>query len=235
MQDTGHHWEAQASVWGRISAAGGFSSYAAALDGASAAFTPTDRSVRCIDERVPGGINIAGSGILLEENTLLARLRDAHADGVFSHAECGAAKLYANKAGLDPTRADEYGKEFATRIAAKLGVPYRGHLDVSPSGLHIARAAYYDGTGSFDPTRHAGLPPGFVVSRRYHDVGYALDEIRVALSIAFGDHGFGDRFSGAEPFHLVAIGRTPDETEQLISEIAPLASDTVRIDGFSAP
>ena len=43
----------------------GFAGYVVSLSNLSDAFRPRDRALRCIDGRTPGGVHLAGSGILM--------------------------------------------------------------------------------------------------------------------------------------------------------------------------
>ncbi len=193
------------------------------------AFVLKDRHVRCIDERTPGGVHLAGAGILLtaEEAAEITKLADA--DGIYSHDDCGAADI----AGKDPL-------EFAKAVSARAGVPYLGHIPVS--GPHIARVAYVDGTGRFSQIPE--LPPGFNMSWRYTQTvnkEYARQEAVISAQIALGNHGFGDMFTKYEPFVIVPIGDPYDKRFSLdtitdaLKDIPKDFNGRVKIDGFTAP
>jgi hypothetical protein len=192
------------------------------------AFQLRDRWLRCIDEGCPGGVHLAGSGILLgEEAVKIARA--AGVTAVTSHEECGAALLAAKRAGV--ADAETYAKDFSSRLAKRLGLFY-DHLPISgmarPVGLHVARAVYYDGTGHFDPSRCGALPPGFVISRRYLTPVAARRECEIAVNIALGPHGFGERFSPTHPLLLVGIADPAAPwlpVGALRSELAAIARD----------
>jgi len=174
-----------------------------------------DRCFRCIDERTPGGLHAAGPVILLEEDKGVRLLKTARAEGIYSHAGCGAAGIAFEKADEKMRRfcvnPDNYGMFYARRIAKRAGIPYMGHLPVEPP-FHVARMAIYDGTGSFDNSetkmRALGLPPAFVISRRYHpDPEDAKKEASMAATIATGSHGFGGLIKADKtPFMLLAVG-----------------------------
>lgn len=221
-----HDWEAIKPIFDQIKKEG-FSSYASSLEGLANAFTLKDHCIRCIDEGTPGGIHIAGSGILMEEQSAIEAIKKAHAEGIYSHENCGAAGLYAKANGLDPAHADEYGKAWAKKLAELAGVPYLGHIDAStmkrPEHYHNARVAYYDGTGSFEPTAVEGLPSGFVISRKYLDADYAAKEAQVSVNIATGDHGYGELITSEEPFYLIAIGDEIHPAEDLAKELSAIA------------
>ena len=219
----------------------GFARYAQDLTELADAFRLKDRCMRCIDEGTPGGIHSAGSGILREKSEVLAAFRAAKVDRITSHDGCGAAVLYTKTHGFDPGRADDYGKAWAQEIAEELSLPYE-HIDFSamqrPKDFHIARVAYYDGTGRFDFSNVAGLPAGFTISKKIQREADSLTEAQVASNIALGDHGFGELISPASPFMIVAIGESKKELTALQAELAKaeLPQDgRVAIDGFVAP
>lgn len=229
-------WESQSGIFSQINTLGA-EKYMPSVPDLKQAFNPKDRSLRCIDEGTPGGLRCAGSGILMDESTAIEEFRRAEVDGVYSHEECGAAGIYAKQRGLDPSKSDEYGIEFAKQLARKLNVPYKGHIGIAemarPSGLHTARVSYYDSTGRFDPARLKELPNGFVIDRRHHPAEYALQEMKVSINIALSPHGFGEKFTAEAPFILMAIGGA-----ELKKELEPLAAefgDRVKIDGFTPP
>lgn len=215
------------------------------IENLNKAFQLKDHSIRCIDEGTPNGIHMAGSGILLSEEKAVEALKKANADGVYSHEECGAAGLYAKANSLDPAKADEYGKEWAVKIAAKAGIPYKGHIGIGemkrPSGLHIARVAYYDGTGKFDCSVDDNMPAGFVISRRFLEKDYALEEAKVSVSIALGGHGYGELITKDDPFLIIVIGDpsnpefSVDKLKAELSGIEKVHAGRVMIDGFVAP
>lgn len=186
----------------------GIAALAAELPCREKAFQASDRIIRCIDEGTPGGLHFAGSGILASFDDAVAWMRNAGATGVTSHAHCGAAGIAAKAQGIEPDAADALGRAHAEKLALALDVPYVGHIErlQRPEHLHDAIVCYVDGTGSFDPSLCPGLPKGFVIDWNHLERGYALQEIGVAVSIALGSHGFGDRFSTELPFALVAVG-----------------------------
>lgn len=222
----------------------GMARYVAGIPDLARWFLPADRWLRCIDEGTPGGVHLAGSGILLGVEEAANIARAAGVTAVTSHEECGAAKLWATQQGKEVRCSDDHGKQFAAEVAKRLGVSYC-HLPIAemsrPAGLHVARVIYYDGTGKFDPSHVPQLPPGFVISRRYVTAKYASQECAIALSIALGDHGLGTLFTPHDPLLLVAIGHPSDaplSQQHLRSEVTSVAEShggRVIVDGFTAP
>lgn len=188
----------------------GMEEYIADVDVALA--VARDRWIRCIDEGTPGGLHLAGSGILLGEDweESLERaaevVREMDADGISWHRGCGAVAHYVKSHNEVKDDVDEVAERFARELAVKVALPCREQMLMRPGGLHIARAVYYDGAGQFDPSRVEGLPSGFVISRRYLSKAYALKEAEMAVGIALGHHGFSELFTREQPLLLVAVG-----------------------------
>lgn len=246
------YWQESRVIFSRIYATG-IRKYFEGLPNLGKAFELEDRSVRCIDEGTPGGIHLAGSGILLstdekraELERILEELRGAGADGVYSHAGCGAAKLYAEtvKGDHDPNNAEGYAIEWAQALAKLLQAPYKGHItDLKRPDFHNARIVYYDGSGRFDPFRMREIPDGFIISRYYLDQRYAMEELRIALSIAFGHHGFGDKFTEDSPLIVAPIEKfvtkrrniSLPELEEEARQVASQFGGRVVVEGFKEP
>jgi len=234
--DTGKKWE-------KLLSETPFSEYVSKLDNIKDAFVLNDRSIRCIDEGCRGGLRLAGSGILCQDDAEAALA--GKVDGVYSHEECGAAALYARQSGLDSGKSDQYGIEWAQELAQRLGVPYKGHIGIGemsrPSGLHIAQVTYYDGSGCFDPSRLEDLPPGFVISRSLLEAEYAKQELAVSVNIALGSHGLGERFTPQRPFIIVPIGSPNDDSlalgvlTQEAESVAKQFDGRALVSGFTAP
>ena len=84
------------------------------------------------------------------------------------------------------------------------------------------------------------MPNGFVVSdAKGISRKSFLESVKLAINIAFGEHGFGKELLNKEnPFVLVAIANTPEELENLKQELTEMAKsfgDNVIVDGFVAP
>jgi len=84
---------------------------------------------------------------------------------------------------------------------------------------HIERAAYYASVSSFNPQAVVGLPAGFVISREYFEPDYAMANVAIAIKIAFGSHGFGEKFSDEQPFLLVAVADSKEKMEESKKEL----------------
>jgi hypothetical protein len=240
------YWTEQVSIYEKISAMK-MQSYLAKDCGPELrkAFFGNDLVVRCIDEGVQFGIRTAGSGILSGCEEMVKMLQGKEVKGVESHEECGAAKLYAKMHDLDEAGIEEYASAFSRELAKTLVVPYMGHSPISkmkrPKGHHISRCIYVDGSGIFDPKGIKAFPLGFVTSRAFLDFETSRRDVDIALQIASGGHGFGDRITTDNPFYVFVIGSSKDERfslKTLISEMKTFESlyqGRVKIDGFTAP
>ena len=200
-----------------------------------------EKSIRCIDERVIGGIHIAGSGILLGKERIGKIAREAKVTEITSHEACGASQLaYNNLSEGEKAKyenAGEYAKAWTQERAQELDIGYK-HITVAPQGFHIARVAYYDASGTFDPSKVTELPLGFVVSRKYISAHEARQDLDIAIFIALGAHGFGPRFKKGSEFLVIPIGGELYSLETLNEEVKSVAQqygDRVKVDGFNAP
>lgn len=232
-------WEKQAAIYQRIEEAGGLQKYAESLPNIEDAFKLKDRILRCIDEGTQDGLHAPGCCILTQDrDKTIEQLKKANLDGISSHAGCGAAALAAKETGMDP---EEYAKQWSAQLAADVGVPYVGHLDVNRPAFHNARAAYYDGTGTFNAGAVPGLPMGFHISRSIFDDGEKASEA-LASKIAAGDHGYGaNRFTADEPFYLIPVADPNNPAfslEALTAELADIEAASegrIKIMGFTKP
>jgi hypothetical protein len=193
-----------------------------------------------MDGRVEGGLRLAGSGIGIG----LAKARQfaeaGGATGVTFHRDCGAAVLWAREQGLPVEDATQYAREFGQKLAGELGVPCSEAWLEGEEGFHSELVVYYDGTGRFDPSRVRLLPRGFVINRRLldFDVPYALQQVEIAVGIALGEHGFGERFAPETPLRLIPIGTDDGHMKHLATELHPWQvahKGRVVVDGLVAP
>lgn len=192
------------------------------------AFVKEIDTVVCIDEGCAhkditgkGKLNIAGGGILLPARSESDRLEIAvkffnelGVKNITSHEGCGASKLafVRDNPGSKPTpeQVNEYAKMWAEKLAQKMGATA---YDIPlaemerPAEFHNARVLYFDTVGGFNPNKEKGLPIGFVISRRHVPSEYALEELKVAVDIAFGDHGFGELFNDKNKFVIIPLAK----------------------------
>ena len=250
--------EADREILREMDEMGGVENYLDAHPELLEAFTADKPFLCCMDERTAKGtIHVPGSGIGIEgdvaQQAFKDRLKDAEVQGVYSHDGCGAAKIFAEKHGI--TDFNEAAIQYAQDLAAKLGIPYSGHLKTS--GEHPGRAVYYDATGTLDKGNkiwQEKMPTGFAVSRNVLGQHEALEALVLAVQIALGDHGPGaGRFTKEDPLTLMSIGFEPSaqslsyitDKENLQSELQlcyeriietyPDARDRIKIQGFSIP
>ena len=217
-----------------------------------------------------GKYALAGSGILYPAASREERL-DKVADllielgvhEITSHDGCGAAKIACERDGLQTDGSDEYGKKWAEdlrrvmqeKLAGKHEVAYR-HIDIKdmtrPAEYHNARTVWFDGTGRFNPAvLGKKAPQGFVIDYKNdihknadEDVkGYPFEELKVALTIAFGHHGFEKLFNQENPFVVVVMADDQQELDRLKElavgfvnglNISDETKKAVKIDGYLA-
>ncbi len=211
----------------------------------------------CIDEGCAhkdingeGKLSIAGGGILLPAQSEDERLeivakffKELGIKNVTSHEGCGAARMayVRDNPGTSPSpgQVDQYAKMWAEKLAAKMNAAvYNIPLSEMerPAEFHTARAVYFDGVGGFNPNKEVGLPQGFVISKRYVPGEYSLDELKVAMSIAFGKHGFGELFTTENPFVIIPLANSAEELNNLKNEINQALQDNpnrekIKVDG----
>lgn len=242
----GEFWRKQSAIREAIDS-GGIRDYMESLSNLDKAFVLNDKTIHCIDERTPGGIHAAGSLILVNEEEALEFLKRSGANGITSHRECGAVKLWAGQNGKDLSGAEKYAEEWSRHLAElateKLGRPveYKGHLEVTPSGFHVAQIVYLDETGRFNPVI-PNLLPGFVISRRFENPGQAMAELDIAIKIALGDHGFGDLITPETPFLITTISDpfskkagTDDELSSFLDKLPEEVLERLRTVEFIPP
>ena len=219
----------------------GFSEYANSLPDLAKAFETRENCVCCIDEGTPEGGHVAGSGILMSEDELISYYEQTKSEVVTSHDNCGAAKIYDESQDMPSENPDEAGRLWAQELAKKLGIKHR-HISADemkrPKEGHFARTVYYDLTGHFNYSATEGLPAGFTISRKFITPKYALEELGVALSITFGDHGLGNKITAENPFYLVVVAENEEQLADAKQELDNLShshEDKIKVDGVVKP
>ena len=164
-----------------------------------------------------------------ERLEIAARLfKELGVKNVTSHEGCGAAKLAYTRdnPGSHPTpeQADKYAKQWAEKVADKMGESAAA-TDIPlaemerPAEFHNARVLYFDAVGGFNPNKEKGLPMGFVISRRHVPGEYALEELKVAVDIAFSGHGFGTLFTPGNKFVIIPLAKDQNSLKEITEEI----------------
>ena len=228
------------------------------------AFLKKMEAVVCMDEGCAhkdyngeGKLALAGSGILLpaksqEERVQIAAklFSEMGIKDITSHGGCGAVGLAYKRDFPDSKPAaqelEDYGKKWTQEVANEMRrnghEANPDHIAAEemerPAEFHNARVVYFDGIGGFNPNKEAGLPMGFVISRRFLPPDYAGEELKVAVSIAFGHHGFGDLFTPDMPLVIVPLAESDTELADLKKEIEESLKDNknyqdqkIKIDG----
>lgn len=240
------YFEAESDLVRKISEQG-ISSFVAKLD-LEKGLQLSDRILRCMDERTPGGIHSAGSTYLLGFEEGVDFCLKAKVEGISWHRRCGAVELGMIEEPISENPSaedvDSEAEHYVRHLAEKLGgIPVVEEKLADPhafsdnfvEGHHIARAIYYLGV-DFDPTNVAGLPTGFVINRNYLNRENAIEEAEIAKGIAFGGHGFGNLYSANQPLLVIPVCESEAQLEQYLSELeqADFGGGAVSIGGFVA-
>lgn len=216
-------------------------------------------TLKCSDGRVDDGGKIPGDETIKTagSNALFSKARRAafgekykgRIKAVTSHESCGAAALkfqeMVEKGEALPkgvTTSDELGVYLAKEQAKELGAEYY-HINQKDlvCAEHNERLLVLDGTDyRFNANKIKDFPPRF--SSTALGLGessdYVKNEAEVLSGIALSDHGFGQRFTAANPFYIIIIGRNQtqlDETKELLAPLAEKMIGRVKIQGLLAP
>lgn len=194
----------------------------------------------CIDDGIlDNEVSIAGSGILIGHNRAVKIYGSLpNLEVITSHAGCGAAALWAEQ-NNDPRDPDEIGIEFAQQVAERLGLKHRHIEKLYRPHFHAARCAYIIANHLFQPGNGRApehLPIGFTINYRHVGADIACDELILATNIAYGDHGFGNRFARTgTKFHVFVIGDARDsayKASNIAEEIRAMDDPRVEIHTF---
>jgi hypothetical protein len=192
-------------------------------------------------------VRVAGSGMLLgtsweaavdESVEFINRLKDGGVavEAIADHEHCGAAEVKADQIGREG-EADELYEEFAKEVADFAGIKHISAPLSRPETHHDATAVYFTNT-PFHPLAafmerdkdKTPLENGFVISRFALDERPALNDLKMAIGIALGEHGLGN-FSVDNPLKVVVVG-SRDELKTLGGEVNSVAEefgDVVRV------
>lgn len=230
------------------------------------AFLSPLNCVVCMDEGTAhkdiGGLNkfcLAGSGILFPAISKEERLQKVSelfiklgVENITSHGGCGAAGLaykrdFPDKKEVTAQEIENYAidwsKSLTEEIERKNAAAEHIHIAAEemerPVEFHVARVVYYDNIGGFNPNKEIGLPMGFVIGRAFVPKEYALEELKVALNIAFGHHGFGELFTKEEPVVLLVMAKDENgltdlkkEMEEAVKNNVNYTAGKIKIDGL---
>lgn len=208
--------------------------YRQPLDAQSEIFEHGQTTCGCIDEGTPAEFRLAGAGIIDPKGFghVVELMRQARVTKVISHAGCAAVEQAAAKElGLNatPEQIEDFGKAWAEKVAAALGVPAEHQTELErPGENHDASVIYVDAVGGFRPDRRLGeLPKGFVISAHPTGPEQTAAQVRLAVGVMFGDHGvYRDQFSAESPLHIIVLGATATaEGHDLIEAIHHAVAD----------
>lgn len=249
MQKIEEEWKRTLNRMEEIRSTGGFSALSTKhSDEVKEMVSHEGECVFCMDGRVApkeNGVAIAGSGILIKDDPvardlLVQALRAQGIRKVFLHENCGAVGLYASIKGISQDRAQEEAQTWAKELTRLLGGNDE-KTETLPVDLdfHNEQLVYVTLSEHFCLKNAPDFPTGFQVDAGVVSFANVLAQVKVAIDIALGHHGFGDRFTEKNPFTVVVAARNEEElkTIQNQSDLVQLVSKhdgRVVIDGFIA-
>lgn len=193
------------------------------LSGFKESFRPLD-TICCSDGRVVDGhkIGIAGSGMLLsaQERAKFIENYKGKVKKVTAHRDCGAAGVAFKALTESPegiTTPDDYGIKVISEIANDLESKFE-FLDMGDMANeeHNEVAITLDQTGMFDSDNLEGFPPHFVCTGP--GLGFSSEymktELAILAGIALEGHGYGSRFTEADPLYIMVIANNDEEMEK---------------------
>lgn len=230
MQMIDEAWQNQSAALGHVRSMGGFSDYIAENPELAQHLTSGHcKTVCCMDERIApsqDGIAVAGSGILIKDDPekrqlFIDALKARGVTKLTSHDECGALGIYAKAKGLSIDEAEQHMTDWLKELATELNIAEMKRLPVE-FNFHNAVCAYVVLTENFTLKEADGFPSGFQISAPNIDRVVSgedlLAQVGVAVNIALGEHGFGDRFTEENPFVIVVVANNDDERKQLTGD-----------------
>lgn len=199
------------------------------------------KKLTCCDDRCEHGMSVAGSGILMSEEAFATFMKNnPEIETITYHPDCGAAKVaFANRGGQEDdlpegvTTPAELAKWFSESMANK----YNKKCECIPAdGHHKGAGVFVDLTNKFNPDLVEGMPHTYVSqSFTGKDENYVKNEISILTSIAFGDHGFGERITEENPFYIFICVKDETEKEGIISlakEAVASYGSKVKVEAF---
>lgn len=167
---------------------------------------------------------------------------------ITSHDGCGAAgiawKRDGEKEETGCETADEYGKKWVSElqevINAKLKASGGGEVGVAnvgskemvrPSEFHNARVVWFDGVGNFNPHKLGDkIPKGFLIeyglitknAKTDEESDYPFAELQVAIDIALGSHGLGNKFTKEAPLLIVILAKDESQASAIGGKVSSM-------------
>ncbi|MEK7203440.1 MAG: hypothetical protein AAB653_03935 [Patescibacteria group bacterium] len=75
---------------------------------------------------------------------------------------------------------------------------------VEPKNFHNARIIFLNNVDNFNPAKIKKFPQGFVIENFINIEDNTKNELKIAIEIALGDHGFGKNFTEKNPLIIVS-------------------------------
>lgn len=235
------------------------------------AFADPPSVIWCIDGRRQTTLNgqhhtplgVAAGGLLMnsrQQQIFSQRLRRYEQSyglklPIIVHEDCGAGALYCQQHFNEPEIPHEpimACSLYANQLSESLGhrqrplrAGFSEHCDIRMTGrpgFHHERFLIIDGSGRIDPKK-LGAPASFLCSAYFEgDLAYTKTEVGVAMSIAFGPHGYGlGRFRDDDRLIIVIVGHPTDQAYSIaaitkaIEPVTRVHQDHLKVVAFTAP
>ncbi|MFH1232771.1 MAG: hypothetical protein V1651_02820 [Patescibacteria group bacterium] len=190
--------------------------------------------IGCIDEGIFRRIPLAGSGCLfLTREEILGFIEKRKVDIITSHENCGAALVWAKRENpnkdITQEQADELLKNYIADIAKEAKITFKYIIAEEmkrPKEYHPARMIFFNNVKDYYPSGIKKIPLSFSIERfTMHQKDNVKKRLKLAINIAFGDHGFGEKFTKEEPLIIACCLNENDNSEEIKGEINEILNE----------
>ncbi len=247
MEKIEKEWERTSARMAEIRKNGGFSVLAEKHQSEVKEMTShTGDCVFCMDGRVApkeNGVAVAGSGLLLKDDDeakefFVSELRSRGVKKVFLHEDCGAVGLYAKIKNISLEQAEKDAQQWAEELTELLGGNEKPKKLPVALDFHNEQLVYITFTNNFCIKNAPDFPTGFQVDANVVSFENVLAQVKVAINIACGSHGFCERFTKDSPFTIVFVTKDKNELSEMkrnkdVSSLVSEMDGRVVVDGFA--
>ena len=128
--------------------------------------------------------------------------------------------VYAKQKGIsfDWAKADAFAwADEATRLLGGKEETKTLSVDLN---FHPEKCAYFSFMDNFSLKETPDFPVVFEISTAPVSTEGFIEQVELSLTIAFDDHGFGDRFTKEAPFSLVVVVNNEEELQRVKTDVS---------------